>query len=91
MRDAQSGTPGNQQMVEVFAAGNDGDGIAGSDNEGYGSIHAEGSAKNVITVGASEGVRADRNGRLRHDRRERQQRRATSPTSPAAGRPTTGG
>ena len=30
----------------------------GDENEGYGSISAEGSAKNVITVGASEGVRA---------------------------------
>jgi subtilisin-like proprotein convertase family protein len=58
VRDAQSGTAGNQEMVEVFAAGNDGDGIGGDSNEGYGSIHAEGSAKNVITVGASEGVRA---------------------------------
>jgi subtilisin-like proprotein convertase family protein len=58
VRDAQSGTGGNQQMVEVFAAGNDGDAIAGDENEGYGSIAAEGSAKNVITVGASEGVRA---------------------------------
>jgi subtilisin-like proprotein convertase family protein len=51
VRDAQSGTGGNQQMVEVFSAGNDGE-------QGYASIHAEGTAKNVITVGASEGVRA---------------------------------
>ncbi|MBA3263593.1 MAG: S8 family serine peptidase, partial [Thermoleophilaceae bacterium] len=58
VRDAQSGTAGNQQMVEVFAAGNDGDGAGGDANEGYGSIHAEATAKNVITVGASEGVRA---------------------------------
>ena len=58
MRDAQSGTIGNQQMVEVFAAGNEGDAIPGPENEGYGSISEEGSAKNVITVGASEGVRA---------------------------------
>jgi subtilisin-like proprotein convertase family protein len=50
VRDAQPGTPGNQQMVEVFSAGNDG-------GHGYGSINAEGTAKNVITVGASEGVR----------------------------------
>jgi subtilisin-like proprotein convertase family protein len=57
VRDAQSGG-GNEQMVEVFAAGNDGDAIPGGRNEGYGSISAEGSAKNVITVGASEGVRA---------------------------------
>jgi len=58
VRDAQSGTSGNQEMVEVFAAGNDGDAQLGGRNEGYASISAEGSAKNVITVGASEGVRA---------------------------------
>jgi subtilisin-like proprotein convertase family protein len=48
---------GNQGMVEVFAAGNDGDGNSGDEDEGYGTISAEGSAKNVITVGGSEGVR----------------------------------
>ncbi len=58
VRDAQSGTGGNQQMVEVFSAGNDGDGIPGTKNEGYATVSLEGSAKNVITVGASEGVRA---------------------------------
>jgi hypothetical protein len=47
VRDAQP-DPGNQQMVEVFAAGNDG---------GYGKIHTPATAKNVITVGASESVR----------------------------------
>src|SRR5918999_5776416 len=58
VRDAHP-NPGNQQMVEVFAAGNDGDdNTPGSSNEGYGTISMEGSAKNVITVGASEGVRA---------------------------------
>jgi subtilisin-like proprotein convertase family protein len=51
VRDAQSGTGGNEEMVEVFSAGNDGE-------EGYGSINSEGTAKNAITVGASEGVRA---------------------------------
>jgi subtilisin-like proprotein convertase family protein len=57
VRDARP-QPGNQQMVEVFAAGNDGDDIGGEEpNEGYGTISEEGSAKNVITVGASEGVR----------------------------------
>ncbi|MFH1038465.1 MAG: GEVED domain-containing protein [PVC group bacterium] len=45
-RDAQSGTPGNQEMLFVFAAGN-----AGS---GAGSVGTPGTAKNVITVGASE-------------------------------------
>jgi subtilisin-like proprotein convertase family protein len=57
VRDAQTGTGANEEMVEVFAAGNDGDARLGAENEGYGSISAEGSAKNVITVGASEGVR----------------------------------
>jgi subtilisin-like proprotein convertase family protein len=58
VRDA-SPAGGNQQMVEVFAAGNDGDDITpGSFNEGYATISMEGSAKNVITVGASEGVLA---------------------------------
>jgi subtilisin-like proprotein convertase family protein len=50
VRDAQSGMAGNQQMVEVFSAGNDGE-------AGGGSVNAEGTAKNVITVGASESVR----------------------------------
>ena len=58
VRDARP-EAGNQQMVEVFAAGNHGDdNTPGSFNEGYGTISMEGSAKNVITVGASEGVRA---------------------------------
>jgi subtilisin-like proprotein convertase family protein len=57
VRDAQPSEPGNQEMVEVFAAGNDGDDSTGSFNEGYGTILAEATAKNVITVGASEGVR----------------------------------
>ncbi len=51
VRDAQSGTPGNQELVEVLSAGNDG-------AVGTATIHTEGSAKNVITVGASESVRA---------------------------------
>jgi subtilisin-like proprotein convertase family protein len=58
VRDARPGSTGNQQMVEVFSAGNDGDDNPGFPDEGYGTISAEGSAKNVITVGASEGVRA---------------------------------
>jgi subtilisin-like proprotein convertase family protein len=47
-RDADPGTAGNQEMVEVFSAGN-----AGS---GANTIGSPGTAKNVITVGASEGV-----------------------------------
>ncbi len=50
VRDALLGTPGNQEFIIVFAAGNDGD---------YGamSIGSPGNAKNVITVGASENYR----------------------------------
>ncbi len=53
VRDAQpSGsavsTPGNQEMIFCFAAGNAGSGI--------GTVGSPGTAKNVITVGASENV-----------------------------------
>ena len=51
VRDAQSGTAGNQQMTIVFAAGNDG--IFGARTVG-----PPGTGKNVITVGAAEGVRS---------------------------------
>jgi subtilisin-like proprotein convertase family protein len=56
VRDAHPDV-GNQGMVQVFAAGNHGDDNPGVLNEGYGTISSEGSAKNVITVGATEGVR----------------------------------
>jgi hypothetical protein len=49
VRDAQGGVPGNQQLAVVFAAGNSGP----SEN----TVGSPGSAKNVITVGASENVR----------------------------------
>lgn len=49
-RDAQSGVAGNQEMVIVFAAGNDG--------SGANTVGSPGTAKNVITVGASENVQA---------------------------------
>jgi subtilisin-like proprotein convertase family protein len=61
VRDASASQPGNQEMVEVFSAGNDGDGkgdpLDPKGDEGYGSITAPGTAKNVITVGAAESVR----------------------------------
>jgi subtilisin-like proprotein convertase family protein len=61
VRDASASTPGNQEMVEVFSAGNDGDGNGNpadpKGDEGYGSISSPGTAKNVITVGAAESVR----------------------------------
>lgn len=54
-RDAQqvgspNNTPGNQEMVIVFAAGNSGSGAQ--------TVGAPASAKNVITAGASENVQA---------------------------------
>ena len=56
VRDARTSVAGNQEMVEVFAAGNDGEGNPDTGglpnpNEGYGTIMAEATAKNVITVG----------------------------------------
>jgi hypothetical protein len=48
-RDASSGVAGNQQMLHVFAAGNDGSGAQ--------TVGSPGTAKNVLTVGATEGVR----------------------------------
>ena len=50
VRDAQAGTGGNQQMLVVFSAGNSGSGAQ--------TIGAPASGKNVLTVGASEGVRS---------------------------------
>ncbi len=49
VRDAASGTAGNQELTILFAAGNDGPG--GS------TVHPPGTAKNIITVGASENYR----------------------------------
>jgi hypothetical protein len=51
-RDADQTEPGNQQMIFIFAAGNDG-------KSGPGTIQSPGNAKNVITVGASENFRPD--------------------------------
>jgi hypothetical protein len=49
VRDAQTGVTGNQQLIVVFAAGNSG--------SGANTVSSPGTAKNVITVGASENVR----------------------------------
>jgi hypothetical protein len=54
VRDAQSGTPGNQEMIFAFAAGNAGP-CTPKKSQG---IDSPGSAKNVITVGASANVRS---------------------------------
>lgn len=49
VRDALSGTSGNQELTIVFAAGNSGPGAS--------TVHPPGTAKNIITVGASENWR----------------------------------
>jgi hypothetical protein len=49
-RDALSGTAGNQEMLHVFSAGNTGE-------TGAKTIGSPGTAKNVLTVGATENVR----------------------------------
>jgi hypothetical protein len=49
-RDASATTAGNQQMLHVFSAGNDG-------RQGASTVGSPATAKNVLTVGASEGVR----------------------------------
>ena len=48
-RDASSTAAGNQEMLHIFAGGNAG--------PGTGSVSAPGTGKNVLTVGATEGVR----------------------------------
>ncbi len=50
VRDAQPGVAGNQQMTNIFSAGNSG--------AGGNTIGSPGTAKNVITVGASESIRS---------------------------------
>lgn len=49
VRDADLTQSGNQEMIMLFAAGNDG--------PGSGTIGTPGNGKNMITVGASENVR----------------------------------
>ena len=49
-RDASASLPGNQAMLHVFAAGNEGGG-------GSMTISSPGTAKNVLTVGAAENPR----------------------------------
>ncbi len=49
VRDAQSGTAGNQQYTVVFSAGNNG--------SGANTVSTPGTAKNIITVGAGENDR----------------------------------
>jgi subtilisin-like proprotein convertase family protein len=49
VRDAVSGTTGNQELTIVYAAGNSGPGAS--------TVHPPGTAKNIITVGAGENWR----------------------------------
>ncbi len=49
VRDADPGTPGNQELIYLFAAANSGPGAA--------TVSSPGAGKNVITVGASENTR----------------------------------
>jgi hypothetical protein len=61
VRDIDPNGPGYQQMVVIFSAGNAGADVAQS-------INMPGTAKNVITVGASEGFRpTDANGAALRD------------------------
>ena len=48
-RDASSGVTGNQEMLHVFSSGNDGPSSS--------TVGSPGTAKNVLTVGATENVR----------------------------------
>ncbi len=50
VRDAQPAVPGNQELVEIKSAGNNGNGSQ--------TVSAPGTGKNLITVGATENVRA---------------------------------
>jgi hypothetical protein len=50
VRDAQTGVAGNQPMIVVFSAGNSGPNAT--------TVGAPGTAKNVITVGATENVQS---------------------------------
>lgn len=49
VRDAVTGTAGNQELSIIFAAGNSG--------SGAGTVNPPGTGKNVLTVGASENFR----------------------------------
>ncbi len=70
-------------MVEVFAAGNEADGIDNPPTEpypdkGWGSVASPGTAKNVITVGASESHRPLVGHHLRRSTTGRRTTRTTS-------------
>ncbi|MCS6771490.1 MAG: S8 family serine peptidase [Kiritimatiellae bacterium] len=54
VRDADPTTPGNQELITFFAAGNDGGGNSNGTGGDAGTILSPGNAKNVITMGALE-------------------------------------
>lgn len=54
VRDADTTTPGNQELITFFAAGNSGDGNSDGTGGSAGTILMPGNAKNVITMGALE-------------------------------------
>jgi len=58
VRDSEPNMEGNQEMVIVFAAGNDGPCVNEKVTGGVHGMDSPGTAKNVITVGASENVRS---------------------------------
>ncbi len=61
-RDAIPGEPGSQPLLFVFAAGNAGGGADDGQGGTADSIRSPGTAKNVITVGATEQLRNITNG-----------------------------
>ncbi len=56
-RDAQPGVKGEQPLLFVFASGDGGKGDDSGDDGQNGTINSPGTAKNVITVGASDSPR----------------------------------
>ncbi len=58
VRDALPDETGSQPLLFVFAAGNSGGGDPNGSGGAYNSIISPGTAKNVITVGASENLRS---------------------------------
>lgn len=58
VRDSEPNMAGNQEMVIVFAAGNDGPCVDESQSGGVHGMDSPGTAKNVISVGAAANVRS---------------------------------
>lgn len=58
VRDSEPNMGGNQEMVIVFAAGNDGPCVNEKQAQGVHGMDSPGTAKNIISVGASANVRS---------------------------------